>query len=616
MMTTCAVTTSPMLDSIPQPTDMKKDLASHSILRPFGSVLSLTLLLLILLPSCSRKLGDGDYTLHVLSTNDVHGTWFDSTYIGGQPKKSLLAMKYYIDSVRTLYGKENVVLVDAGDCLQGDNATYYYNFVDTVSPHPFPRLMKYMGYDAIAAGNHDFETGHTVYDRVQEDLVRFDTPFLAGNALRLDDYKTYFPLYKVVRRAGLKIAILGYTNANIKAWIAEELYDGITFEPIVKLVQQDIDNVRKVEKPDVMIVTMHSACGQGDGTILEAEALDIFNAVGGIDFLVCGHDHRPRVETRDTVALLNSGSHSRFVAHGTMKLHVQKGKVTSRSFDTELIPVDADKADPEMREAFRAEFEAVRAFTTKEIGDLDVDLRTRDAYAGMSPYINLIHTVGLGCEPAEISIAAPLTYNASVGRGKLIFNDLFTIYPFENQLYVVKMTGEQVRNYLEASYDRWIRTISSPSEHILNIRERKDPMTLSTGWSFLERSYNFDSAAGINYTVDVTRGRGNRVRISSMADGSAFETDRTYNVAMTSYRASGGGGLLKEAGVDSDNVGAITVARFPEIRNIIYDYISRNGSIEEAAISDPRVIGHWEFVPQRIAKPAMDRDMALLFGKD
>ena len=76
----------------------------------------------LLLLSCGHRLKDGDYTLTVLSTNDVHATWFDSTYIGTGVKRSLFAMNYYVDSVRTADGVNNVLLVDAGDCLQGDNA--------------------------------------------------------------------------------------------------------------------------------------------------------------------------------------------------------------------------------------------------------------------------------------------------------------------------------------------------------------------------------------------------------------------------------------------------------------------------------------------------------------
>ena len=74
--------------------------------------------------SCGRNLKDGDYTLTILSTNDVHSTWFDSTYVDGNIRKSLFAVNHYVDSVRMADGADHVVLIDAGDCLQGDNAAY------------------------------------------------------------------------------------------------------------------------------------------------------------------------------------------------------------------------------------------------------------------------------------------------------------------------------------------------------------------------------------------------------------------------------------------------------------------------------------------------------------
>lgn len=565
--------------------------------------------------SCNHALKDGEYTLQVLSTNDVHSTWFDSTYVGGGIKNSIFAMNHYIDSVRTRFGAENVVLIDAGDCLQGDNAAYYFNYVDTLTPHLFPRLLDYMKYDAVAVGNHDIETGHPVYDRVTRDLEKVGAPFLGGNAIRNDNGKTYFPLYKIVKRAGLKVAILGYTNANMKAWLTESLWSGMTFQPIIDLVQKDIDMVKAKEKPDVMIVSMHSGCGQGDGTILESEALDIFNSIKGIDFLLCGHDHRPFVESRDSTALLNSGSHSRYVAHGTLNLKVEKRKIVSKTFDAELIPVKAQAADPVMRDTFRKEFEAVRAFTLQEVGILNTDLRTRDAYRGMSDYINLIHTLSIGCTPAEISFAAPLTYNGTVKSGILVYNDLFTIYPFENQLFVVKMTGKQIKDYLEHSYNNWIRTISGENDHILNIQANDDPRTGQKGWSFIARSYNFDSAAGINYTVDVTKPFGQRINITTTVKGEPFDEARTYNVAMTSYRASGGGNLMKETGIDTDHIDDLVVERYPEIRELLYNYVMDNGSIDPEVIGDPKVIGKWSFIPEKMASKALDRDMALLFGR-
>ena len=114
---------------------------------------------LLVLGSCGHRLRDGEHVLTVLSTNDVHGSWFDSTYTGSGIRRSLFAVKYCVDSVRTADGAGNVLLVDAGDCLQGDNAAYYYNYVDTLSPHLFPRLMKYMGYDAIAWGTTTWRRG-------------------------------------------------------------------------------------------------------------------------------------------------------------------------------------------------------------------------------------------------------------------------------------------------------------------------------------------------------------------------------------------------------------------------------------------------------------------------
>ena len=129
------------------------------------------------------------------------------------------------------------------------------------------------------------------------------------------------------------------------------------------------------------------------------------------------------------------------------------------------------------------------------------------------------------------------------------------------------------------------------------------------------RAYNFDSIAGLNYTVDVTKPAGSRIAISSMADGSAFDPEREYNVAMTSYRASGGGNLLKEAGVDSDRIDERVVSRYPEIRNLLYDYLMENGSIDPEMIGKESVIGHWKFVPEKLAGAALEQDMALLFRK-
>ena len=565
-----------------------------------------------LLSSCCGP-KDGEYTFRLLTTNDVHGRYFDSLYVNDRTNNSLLNVSWYVDSLRKAEGAENIILLDAGDCLQGDNAAYYYNYVDIDAPHLYARMVDHIGYDAVVVGNHDIETGHPVYDRID---VQMNTPFLAANAIRTDDGKSYFQEYVTLKRHGLKITIIGFTNPNIKNWLSPLLWEGMEFRSLIPFAQETVDRVVVQENPDIVIVAVHAGTGEGDGSQLESQGLDLLNSLEGVDFVVCAHDHRPVVINNDGIILINAGSHCRNLGYGTVTVKVENGKVVDKKVSAELLPVDRNNIDTEMRDTFRPEYEAVKAFTVKEVGELKSDLRTRDAYRGMSDYINLIHAVSLGCAPAQISFAAPLTFNGFVKAGTLVYNDLFTIYPYENQLFVVKMTGEEIKKYLEYSYDAWINTIDSADERLLKIVNEPDPRTGQKRWSFIGRSYNFDSAAGLNYVVDVTKPAGERVQIASLADGTPFSMDAEYNVAMTSYRASGGGGLMRHgAGIDTDRIDDRVVEYYPEIRELVYKYIQEHKAIDPAATCDPALVGHWEFVPAELARKALDKDMELLFPR-
>ncbi len=565
---------------------------------------------LTLMSSCCTP-KDGEYTFRLLTTNDIHGRYFDSLYVTDRTSPALTNISWYADSLRTAHSPENIILLDAGDCLQGDNAAYYFNYVDTTSKHIFARMVEHMKYDAVIVGNHDIETGHPVYDRIVRTM---EVPFLAANAIRDDDGKPYFQEYVTLKRNGFKITIIGFTNPNIKSWLSPLLWSGMTFESITATAQELVDRIKAEEKSDVVIVATHSGTGEGDGTQYESQGLDLFRSLSGVDFVVCAHDHRPVTMQNDSICLINAGSHCRNLGLGTVTLKVENGKVISKTLSAELLPIDKKNVDKEMQELFRQDFEAVKAFTLKEVGELKTDLRTRDAYKGMSDYMNLIHTLSLNCTPSQISFAAPLTFNGFVKAGTLVYNDLFTIYPFENQLFVVKMTGKEIKDYLEYSYDTWINTIKSSDEHLLKIVNEPNPRTGQKRWSFVNRSYNFDSAGGLIYDVDVTGRKGERVIIKALADGTPFDESAEYNVAMTSYRASGGGGIMREgAGIDTDRIDDRVVEYYPEIREILYEYLVENGEIDPAAIGDPARIGSWTFIPEGLAQKALQKDMNLLF---
>ncbi len=119
---------------------------------------------------------------------------------------------------------------------------------------------------------------------------------------------------------------------------------------------------------------------------------------------------------------------------------------------------------------------------------------------------------------------------------------------------------------------------------------------------------------GAFYTVDVTRPRGERVEITALADGTPFSMEQEYRVAMTSYRACGGGFLMSEgAGIDTSDPDSYIVERHPDIRSLVYDYFSghvdMNGKITPVCseeLSREKVIGKWSFIPENIAGPALN----------
>ena len=574
----------------------------------------ITILLSLLLAVSTAAFAQKGRTIHIVSTGDVHGSWFNEPYIDGQKTKtSLMSVKHYVDSLRAVAGPDNVILIDAGDALQGDNAAYYYNYVATDKPHLFTLIADYMGYDALVMGNHDIETGHPVYDRVNFELGVAGIPWLGGNAVWAKTGKPYFPIYTILNKGGLRIAVLGFNNAYIKNWLSEELWSGMDFKSLLPYVQDCVNMVNGTEHPDATIVAVHSGTGEGDGKELESQALDLFNSLSGVDVLIGAHDHRQCFDNKDGFCYVNSGSRAGYVGHCVLNVEMKGKKVVSKSVKGETVRLDKNAVDNDMIEHFRADFEEVKAFTNRKVGSLAMPLRTRDAYKGMCDYINLVHTVQIGVEEAQISFAAPLTFNGFVHEGDIVFNDMFTIYPYENQMVVARMTGKEIRNYLEYSYDSWICT---PGDHVLNIHEEADPRTGNARWSFDGRSYNFDSAAGICYTVDVTKPFGKRVSISSMADGSAFSESAWYNVAMTSYRANGGGGLVRNgACISAEEMNERIIAKYPEIRELIYQFIVKNGTLDKSLLNNSSVLGGWSFIPADVVAPLMDADMAKLFRK-
>lgn len=163
----------------------------------------------------------------------MHGNFFPYDFIRLAPSGGSLArVASRVKALRDSLGSDRVILLDNGDILQGQPTAYYYNFIDTASTHIAAGMLKFIGYDAETIGNHDVETGHAVYDRYRTELG--DIPLLAANVIDVKSGDPYFTPYTVIRRDGIKIAVLGLLTPAIPAWLPENLWAGLQFEDMVE----------------------------------------------------------------------------------------------------------------------------------------------------------------------------------------------------------------------------------------------------------------------------------------------------------------------------------------------------------------------------------------------
>ncbi len=565
--------------------------------------------------SCSQG-PTGEFNIELYSQNDIHGSYFDSLYVeDGERPYSLVNISEYVNGRRAAVGAENIILIDNGDHLQGDNAAYYANFIDTLkgandtTKHLFSRIMNYMGVDAVIVGNHDIEAGHPVYDRVAKEL---NAPYLAANAVKEGTTEPYFEPYTILFKNGIKVAVIGMTNANMKAWLQRALWDGMDFLEIEDVAKRYIDEVKKKENPQVIVLAMHSGVGEYDKSSKENPARYLASKLP-VDIVLASHDHQSVCEKvwngKDSVLILDASSRSELLAFADIKLKLDNGKVLSKKIDGKLIKMAGTPKDSLYMKTFREDFLKVREFTNQNVGNLKRDMITSDAFFGPSDYMNMIHYVQMASTGADISFAAPLTYNKTVKQGNININDMFTIYPYENQLYLINLTGTQIKNYLELAYDNWINTVENKNDNVLKIE--KNPK--NGKYRFKNMTFNFDSGAGLDYTVDVTKPFGQRINITSVTGKDsknkiAFQPDYVYKVALSSYRGNGGGDLLvKGAGIASDSLESIIIERFPEIRDLIYVNF-KNGNLD--SIPD---YNNWQFIPQELTGNKLKQERALMF---
>lgn len=549
--------------------------------------------------------------LRIIETTDVHGCFFPYDFIGRKPTSGSLARVItYVDSLRQNYG-DRLLLFDNGDILQGQPTCYYCNYVNPTKENLAASVINYMKYDAQTIGNHDVETGHEVYDKwIRE--VR--CPMLGANIIDTKTGEPYLKPYQMFERDGARIAVLGMLTPGIPNWLHEHLWSGLRFEEMTSSARKWISYIKEKEKPHLIIGLFHSGYDGGIVTedYREDAALQVAMEVPGFDIVLYGHDHVRHCETIKnnegrSVLLLDPSSNAYFVGDAEVVLTLKYDKVVRRSINGQISDVRNLAVDKAFMKHFQKDIDEVKHYVDRKIGKFKNSIYTRDCYFGSSAFCDFIHSLQLKLTGADISFNAPLTFDACIKAGDVRISDMFNLYKYENQLYTMLLTGKEILGHLEMSYDLWVNTMKNPYDHIMLLDEHAQDDQQRR--MFKNLAFNFDSAAGIDYEVDVTKPNGQKVHILRMSNGEPFDLNKTYKVAMNSYRGNGGGLLLTQgAGIPREKLKERVI--WESDRDQRY-YLSQ--LIEQMGECDPQPFNNWRFVPEDWAKPAIERDRRLLF---
>jgi 2',3'-cyclic-nucleotide 2'-phosphodiesterase/3'-nucleotidase len=578
-------------------------------------------MILTALPASGK--GSKTVKLKVIETSDVHGHFFPWDFMEGRPiKGTLVRANSYITRQRKAMGNDRLLLIDNGDILQGQPCVYWSNYVMPEDENLAAQVVNYMQYDAETVGNHDIEPGHKVYDKwIRE--VR--CPLLGANIVHEDkknaeanpkNIYTGLQPYSVHYIDGAKIVVLGMLTPAIPNWLNRSIWKGIEFEEMVSCAKKWVKYIQENEKPDLLFGLFHSGFNGGihtpdyDEDATEAVAKE----VPGFDIIFFGHDHMLHNEwvtncEGKKVLCIDPSCYVKYIAEADITLKYKDDKLVSKQIKGHLVNVENETIDEQMLQHFQPKIDEVKAYVARKIGRFEHPVYSREGFFGNSAFTDLIHNLQLKISGADVSFNAPLAFDNVIQAGEVTQADMFKLYRFENLMFVLRMTGEEIHKYLEFSYSLWANTMTSPDDHALLLNDASKYDQQRTG--FMNYTFNFDSAAGIDYVVDLTKPAGQKVNILQMTNGEPFDESKWYKVVMNSYRANGGGELLtRGAGIPQDSLESRVLFHTDmDQRHYLTEKIHEMGSV------DPQPNHNWRFVPEAWARPALERDYKQLFGK-
>ncbi|WP_336932793.1 bifunctional metallophosphatase/5'-nucleotidase [Vibrio cholerae] len=507
---------------------------------------------------------NGDiHNVTILGTSDLHGHFMPWDYSADKLNLSG-SLSQIATKVKTIRQEQpNVILVDAGDTIQG-------NFVETFKDEAIDPMMlgfNEMKYDVWVLGNHEFDFGLKALNR---SLTQFKGRSLAGNIQRPDG-NPFLPGYTIIERGGIKIGVIGMDTPMTQVFAeGTNRLEGMTFTNPTLEVQKIIKQIDP--QVDAIVLVAHMGL-ENENDINNTGVTDIANGNPELDAIVAGHMHTLIDKAVvNGVIITEPDKYGRALSRIDLQFEEQNGKFTLINKDSLTYKIKDITSDSKMESLYEPYHKRLREMANREIAQLSgVNLVPENEIRGI-PQVHVQDT-GISALFQEASffyapkanvIALQIDNdNAKLDVGSIKAKDIAYNYQYAGgEITVYQMTGKELKQYMEwsAGYFNSVK----PGDVTYSFNPERRASKYSTN----------DFFAGVTYTIDLTQPAGERITDLKFADGTPVKDNSEIRLGMNSYRM---GHLTKKGGV-------LEGQQFPVLFDTEAEYGEEQGTIRNLTI--------------------------------
>ena len=510
----------------------------------------------------------------IVATTDVHGRALGWDYVHDREAPGGLSRAAAILTTLRAQYPDQVILVDAGDLLEGNAFASYFGRVERRRPDPLVDALNALQYDAATPGNHDFDFGMGLLASADSSATY---RYVSANVVAGQRDSLVFPAMLVVQRGGVRVGITGLTTPGVMVWDRGQLGGRVRVRAIAMAAPAALAALDRA-RVDFKVVLIHSGMGEPSsydtaGVGPENDATALARVTPRPDLVVVGHTHR---EMRDSViagvhfvqpknwALSLSVVHVWFVRDTLPGGHWRVAEVRG-----DLIPLATVGEVSLFARRFADAHQRVRAWASEGLGTAGPGFEARYGRAEDTPLLDFVNEVQRRHAGAQLAATADFDPSSGLPDGTIRRRDVTGIYPYENTLVALRISGRQLLDFLEHSAS-YYRTYS-PGRRIVD-----DAVP----------GYNYDVVSGASYRIDLTRPVGQRI-LGLAVNGRPVAAGDSFTLATNSYRAAGGGGYTMLGGA------RVVYDRGENIADLLMDEIRRAGAVQAADYYTPS----WAILP-------------------